>query len=129
MPTGRPRGFTLIELLVVMALIALLAGLVSPLVSRSIQRAKEATLAGNLAVTRKAIDDYYADHGASPPHLDALVEGRYLRAVPLDPVTGQRDSWTLVQQQAPEAGAAPGIIDLHSGSTARSLRGEPYSRW
>ena len=128
MRNGRPHGFTLIELMIVMALIALLASIVTPLAGHAIRRAKESTLRQNLAVTRRAIDDYYADHGRYPPNLPALVDGRYLRALPQDPVTGRGDTWTLVQEQA-QAGDPAGVIDLHSGSQALSSEGRPYSQW
>lgn len=127
--TGRREGFTLIELMIVMALIALLASLVSPLVSNAIRRAKEATLQENLYQTRKAIDDYYADRGRYPADLKTLVEARYLRSLPYDPVTGRSDSWMLVQRQVEGEPEATGISDLHSGSQALSAAGTPYSQW
>jgi general secretion pathway protein G len=123
----RERGFTLMELLVVLALVAVLAGLVTPIVSSSIQRAKEATLKENLFVLRKAIDDYYADTGAYPPNLDALVEKRYIRKVPADPITERVDSWQVVHEE--EGGEEPGIIDVHSGAEETAADGSAYREW
>lgn len=123
----RERGFTLMELLVVLALVAVLAALVTPVVSSSIQRAKEATLKENLFVLRKAIDDYYADVGAYPPSLDALVEKRYVRKVPTDPVTERSDSWQVTREE--EGGEEAGIIDVHSGAEEEAADGSAYREW
>lgn len=123
----RQRGFTLMELLVVLALVAVLASLVTPIVSSSIQRAKEATLKENLFVLRKAIDDYYADIGAYPPTLDALVEKRYVRKVPVDPITERADSWQFTREE--EGGEEAGIIDVHSGAEEAATDGSAYREW
>jgi general secretion pathway protein G len=123
----RERGFTLMELLVVLALVAVLAGLVTPIVSSSIQRAKEATLKENLFVLRKAIDDYYADAGAYPPSLDVLVEKRYVRKVPVDPITERADSWQVALEE--EGGDEAGIIDVHSGAEETAADGSAYREW
>jgi len=115
--------------MVVMALIALLAGLVTPIVSHAILRAKEATLRENLYVTRKAIDDFYADHGGYPKSLQTLVNQRYLRALPYDPLTQRRDGWVLAEQRERSPDGSGGVTDLHSASQAISSDGQPYSAW
>lgn len=123
----RRGGFTLIELLLVLLLIALLASLAAPVVTGSIHRAREATLKENLFVLRKAIDDYYADAGAYPAELDVLVEKRYIRRIPVDPVTEHRDSWFLVR--AEDARGQSGIVDVRSGSEEKDGNGVPYKEW
>ena len=79
-------GFTLIELLVVLAIVATLLSLVAPHYLGSVDRAKEVVLKENLATLRSTIDKYYADTGRYPETLQELVQQRYLRAVPEDPV-------------------------------------------
>lgn len=121
------RGFTLVELLLVLTLIALLASLAMPVVTGSVHRAKESTLKENLFVLRKAIDDYYADTGAYPGELDILVEKRYIRKIPVDPVTDRRDSWILMR--AEDAQGRSGIIDVRSGSEEKDTNGVAYKEW
>lgn len=123
----RARGFTLVELLLVLALVALLASLVAPVVTGSVYRAKEATLKENLYILRKAIDDYYADAGNYPMELEALVEKRYIRKIPTDPVTGRRDSWVLVRTE--DTRGKSGIIDVRSGSEEKDSAGVAYMEW
>lgn len=123
----RYSGFTLIELLVVLALMAVLAGLVTPIVSSSITRAKESTLKENLFVLRKAIDGYYADVGAYPTELKQLVDKRYIRKIPVDPMTDRADSWIEVRDD--KDAKQQGIIDIHSGSEEISSTGESYREW
>jgi prepilin-type N-terminal cleavage/methylation domain-containing protein len=122
----RARGFTFIELLLVLFLVALLASIVAPVVTGSLQRARESTLREDLRVLRKAIDDHYADTGLYPATLDDLVSKRYLRAVPVDPVTGRADSWVL---ERASSGATAGISDVRSGSEERDGEGVPYREW
>jgi general secretion pathway protein G len=125
----RNGGFTLMELLLVLALIALLASLVSAVVTGSIHRARESTLKENLFTMRKAIDDYYADNGGYPAELGVLVEKRYIRKIPVDPFTELSDSWILVRTDDDGQGKGSGIIDVHSGSEEMADNGVPYKEW
>lgn len=118
------RGFTLVELLVVLAIIATLLALAAPRYFQHVERAKEAVLRENLATMRDAIDQYHADTGSWPDSLEALVARRYLRAVPVDPITESNQTWVAVA--APEGG---GIQDVRSGATGSGLDGIPYSQW
>lgn len=119
----RAAGFTLVELLVVMAIIAALTAFVAPGYLKQGDRAKETVLRHNLNTLRQSIDDYRADHGRDPDSLDALVASRYLREVPLDPVTGKRGSWR------PQPGETGGVADVKSGAKGRALDGSAYETW
>jgi general secretion pathway protein G len=124
----RNRGFTLLELLFVLVVVALLAGIVGPMLTGSISRARETALKEDLRVLRKAIDDYYADNNKYPPELAELADKRYLRgAIPADPVTERRDSWITVRAES-ERGTG-GIIDVHSGSDLAASDGTFYRDW
>ena len=123
------RGFTLIEMLLVLMLIALLATLVTPVVTGGIARARESTLRADLYALRKAIDDYYADNGTYPPELDELVTKRYLRRIPSDPVTESRDTWILVRAEEDKAAKAGGILDVRSGSPEQARDGSLFKDW
>ena len=92
----RPNGFTLIELLVVMAVIATLLSIVAPRYFNSIDRSREAVLRQNLSIMRDAIDKFYSDTGKYPLSLNQLVEERYIRAVPIDPMTESAQTWIEV---------------------------------
>jgi general secretion pathway protein G len=120
------RGFTLIELLVVMAILGALLAIAAPRYFESVERAKEAALRTNLRLLREAIDKHKADTGRSPASLDDLVSRRYLRAVPVDPVTDRADTWAI--ESAPD-GAASGVQDVHSGAPGTSRDGSPYATW
>lgn len=120
------RGFTIMELLVVLLLISLLAGIVTPVVTNSIERAKESTLRENLFVMRKAIDDYYADKGYYPEQLDVLVAERYLRFIPEDPLT-ENTQWQMQYREQHEQ--PDGIADIHSLSNRQAKDGSYYNEW
>lgn len=117
------RGFTLIELLVVLALVSILAAMVSPMVSKSVPRAKESALRENLFVLRKTLDDYYADKGKYPQSLEQLEEERYVRKIPVDPIT--EGEWDVVYSDSEPRG----IVDLHSKSKAVANDGTTYESW
>lgn len=119
------RGFTLIELLVVMAIIATLLTLVVPRYYQHVERSREAVLHENLATVRDAIDQYHADVGDWPPSLEMLVEKRYLRSLPADPITDRTDTWQFV----PPPDGTGGIYDVHSGAEGTGLDGRAYSDW
>jgi prepilin-type N-terminal cleavage/methylation domain-containing protein len=124
-------GFTLIELLVVLALVGLLASLAAPRYLRSLDVARERALVTSLSVMRDAIDQFAADQGRWPQSLAELAEARYLRAVPLDPVTGEPGTWIEIGAASPPAGgiAAGGIDDVRSGAGGRGSDGRPYAEW
>ncbi|KVO61530.1 type II secretion system protein [Burkholderia stagnalis] len=120
------RGFTLIELLVVLAIVATLLSIVAPRYIHQTDRAKEAALRENLVVMRRALDEYYSDRGKYPEKLTELTEHQYLRALPLDPVTGRSDSWVPVSGTDNEDKT---IVDVKSGALGKALDGTDYNAW
>lgn len=122
----RRTGFTLIELLVTMTVIALLLTLVTPRYLGAVSRAEETTLKTNLAVLRDAIDKFHADQERYPESLEQLVKLRYLRAVPLDPITKSSASWTVTPPDDPRKGA---VFEVRSGSTGTGGDGTAYATW
>jgi general secretion pathway protein G len=123
----RPGGFTLIELLVVFAILATLLTLAVPRYFSSVDRSKEAVLKQNLATLRNALDQFHSDTGKYPESLDELVKKRYLRSVPLDPITERADSW--VAQPPPADAGAGGIYDVRSGAPGTATDGSEYASW
>lgn len=119
------RGFTLIELLVVMAVLAVLATIVAPRYVDKADIARETVLRQDLVGLRTAIDQFYRDKGQYPQALDDLVVQRYVRAVPVDPITQRADSWVLV----PPKDGGKGIFDVKSGADSRARDGTAYASW
>ena len=122
----RTRGFTLIELLVVLGIVALLLTLAVPRFFPSIDSAKDTILADNLRNTRAVIDQYYADTGRYPDSLEQLVERRYLRSIPVDPVADSSTSWILVP---PEDTTKGNLYSIKSGAPGNDRNGKPYQDW
>ena len=122
------RGFTLIELLVVLSIIAMLVAIVSPRYFRSIDRARESSLHTSLATLRDAIDKFDGDLGRYPESLDELAQKQYVREIPIDPITGRRDTW-IVSAPPSDAVIAEGVADVHSGASGVGLDGTPYQSY
>jgi general secretion pathway protein G len=121
------RGFTLIELLVVMAIIAMLLTLAMPRYFHSVDKSREAVLRHDLQTMRDAIDKFFADRGRYPARLEELAERRYVRSVPVDPITDSASTWVVVAP--PEGVAFEGVYDVRSGALGNSVDGTPYERW
>ena len=123
--SGRRCGaFTLIELLVVMVIIASLLAIAMPRYFRSLDHSKEVVLVQDLAVMRKAIDYYYGDRGKYPDTLQELVDARYLRSLPVDPITKSSETWVLIHNSDPEIG---GVQDVTSGAVGQSSSGAEFA--
>jgi len=116
----------MIEVMVVLAVIGLLLSIVSPRYFRAVTRAEETVLRENLWVLRDAIDKHFADVGRYPEALDDLVARRYLRSIPLDPMTGSRTSWVLV---APAEATEGQVFDVRSAAPGSDREGTPYAQW
>ena len=123
---SQPRGFTLIELLIVLGIVALLLTLAVPRFFPSVDKSKETILAENLRNTRIVIDQYRSDTGRFPDSLEQLVEKKYLREIPYDPLTESRETWVV---QPPEEGEQGEVYNLHSGAPGNDRNGRPYSEW
>lgn len=120
------KGFTLVELLVVLSILALLLTLAVPKYFTSIEKAKDATLKQDLNTLRESLDKYYADNGKYPNTLDDLIEHKYIRKLPVDPITEKTTTWIFTPPQPPLEGD---IYDIHSGSKALAKDGTRYEDW
>ena len=130
--TGGNAGFTLIEVLIVMVIITVLAGISVGMYTNSILRSREAVLRQQLFEMREAMDRYYADKNKWPATLDTLVDEKYIRAVPVDPMTGAASTWQTEfgEPDPSNPSSEPGISNVHSGSDQVSpLTGTAYSEW
>ena len=125
------RGYTLIEMIIVMAIISVLVAIAVPMYQKSLTRTRESLLKNNLFTLRTVIDEYTFDKQKAPQTLQDLVDQGYLRNVPLDPMTGNSQSWRVIMEDAITSvdQTAPGIYDVRSGSDKKSLEGTMYSEW
>lgn len=122
---ARQRAFTLIELLVVLSIVATLLTIAVPRYFASLDRSRETALQQSLAVMREAIDRHYGDTGRYPDSLQALVDKRYLRAVPVDPMT-ESSEW-ITSPPPPDAAGAVGNVASAAPGVGRD--GTPYALW
>lgn len=124
------RGFTLIELMIVISIILILIGMAAGLYERSIVHAREAVLRKDLQTMREAIDNYTLDKQQAPQSLQDLVDGRYMRQIPVDPITQQPD-WVphFSDSVISPDQTGTGIDDVHAGTDAVGSDGTPYSSW
>ena len=144
------RGFTLIELIVATAILVILTGMAIPMARVTIKRTKERELRHNLWELRDAIDRYKdaADRQAFqikvgtegyPPDLDTLVNGvdvggkklKFLRRVPVDPMTGNTDWGLRSMQDDPTSDSWDGenVFDVYTKSEGVALDGTKYKDW
>ncbi|HWH59411.1 MAG TPA: type II secretion system protein [Terriglobales bacterium] len=143
-------GFTLIELVVATTILIILSGLIIPVARVQIKREKERQLRAALWEIRDAIDRYKdaADRNAFrtkvnsfgyPPDLDTLVNGedvggkklRFLRHIPVDPMTGNTDWGLRSMQDDPDSDTFNGdsVFDVHTKSQGIALDGTKYRDW
>lgn len=122
----RPHGFTVIELIVVLAAISLLLSVVAPRYAQHLDRARDTALRNSLWQLRDAIDKFHADQSRYPAGVDELVARRYLRSLPVDPVTQRADTW---QWQAPAGAIGGGVAEVRSGAPGVAMDGSSYASW
>lgn len=120
----KARGFTLIELLVVLAILAVLLTLTVPRYFQHVDVARERVLVENLRTTRDAIDKFFADQNRYPDSLDELVEKKYLRSLPVDPILEKDNAWQI---DAPPTDKKGQVYDLHSTAPGSTHDGHPFS--
>jgi len=143
-------GVTLTELIIVCAIISILSMAALPVVKFEVKRNKERELRADLWEMRAAIDAYKdaadkggiqtkADSNNYPPDLQTLVDGvdiqtkkvRFLRSIPVDPMTGTADWGLRSNQDDPDSDSFGGqdVYDVYTKSTGTALDGSKYNTW
>jgi general secretion pathway protein G len=135
---SRQSGFSLIELIVVVTIIGILAGVAIVNVRFAQRKAREGALRENLHQMRKAIDNFYADKQRYPSNLEELVPN-YIRRIPPDPITGEKDWEEVVDdplaggidqppaETDPQAMTQAGVSDVKSRAEGTTLDNVAYS--
>jgi len=144
------RGVTLVELIIVITVLAILATAALPAVKFVVKRQKERELRADLWEMRRAIDMYKdvadlngiitkPDSNNYPPDLQTLVDGvdvkdkrmRFLRSIPVDPMTGNTDWGLRSNQDEPDSDSFGGqnVFDVYSKSQGTALDGSKYNTW
>jgi general secretion pathway protein G len=147
---GRSRGITLIELIIAITILMVLTSAAIPIARVQIKREREVELRRDLWEMRDAIDRYkdLADRNAFqikvgsegyPPDLETLVKGvdsqgkkiRFLRRIPIDPMTGKNEWGLRSMQDDPESTSWGGqnVFDVYTKSTGTALDGTKYADW
>lgn len=123
------KGFSLLELMIAMFILIILLSVAVPTYQRSVQHARETVLKENLWQMRRAIDQFTADKGRMPKSIDELVEGKYLREKPQDPVS-EKDEWNEIQgEDSLSPDKEQGLKDVKSLAEGEDLDGKPYKEY
>lgn len=147
----RQSGLTLLEMIMVITIILVLMGAAVPVMKVSIRRQRETELKQDLWEMRAAIDRYKdaadrnmfqikLDSQGYPPDLDTLVNGleiaggkklRFLRRIPIDPMTGNKEWGLRSMQDDPTSDSWGGqnVFDVYSKSNATAINGTKYKDW
>jgi general secretion pathway protein G len=151
-PRSSEAGFTLLELVIASGILLILSTAALPVYRFTVIRSREYELHRDLREMRKAVDMFKDDADRNlvrvevgsegyPPDLDTLVKGinfgagtqrkRYLRRIPVDPMTGRAEWGFRSVQDDPDATSWGGsnVFDVYSKSTATALDGTKYSDW
>jgi general secretion pathway protein G len=124
-------GFTLIEMVIVIAIISILLSMAVANYRQSIQAARDASMKQNLFTLRHVIQEFTLDKQRAPQSLDELIQANYLKEIPTDPCTKQKD-WRVDEEDTLLAvdQNQPGITDVHSVCPLLSSDGiTHYSDW
>ncbi|MEP6801017.1 MAG: type II secretion system protein [Acidobacteriota bacterium] len=146
-------GFTVVELAVVAAMIAILTGMVVPVVRYTVKRQDEIELRFQLRQMRDALDKYKQSSDAGlippqlgtegyPPDLDVLVDGaklvgqiakkqKFLRRIPVDPMTKKAEWGLRSYQDDPKTTSwgSQNVYDVYSLSSGRAIDSTYYKDW
>jgi general secretion pathway protein G len=129
MNQNNQKGFSLLELLIAMFILIILLSVALPTYQTSIQHAREVVLEENLFQMRRAINQYSADKGRLPQKIDDLIEAKYLREIPVDPITNEKEWGPVVDTDSNSTEASQGLVDIKSLAEGTDSTGKKYSEY
>ena len=123
------KGFSLLELMIAMFIMIILLSVAVPVYQRTVQHARETVLKENLWQMRRAIDQYSADKGKLPQSVEDLVENKYLREVPIDPII-EKAEWKEIQgEDSNSPDSEQGLTDIKSMAEGQDTDGKDFSEY
>ena len=125
----REAGFSLLELMIAMFILIILLSVALPTYQRSIQHARETVLKENLWQMRKAIDQFHSDKGKLPQSVSELVDGKYLREAPVDPITEKAEWDEIMGEDTTSPEAEQGMTDVKSLAEGTDSEGKDYNEY
>lgn len=127
--SGKQAGFSLLELMIAMFILIILISVALPTYQRSIQHARETVLQENLWQIRRSIDQYAADKGKLPQSLQDLVEAKYLREVPIDPITDKAEWKEMQGEDINSSEGDQALKDVKSLAEGEDSNGKSYEEY
>lgn len=122
---NKVKGLTFIETLFTISIIAILCMIIYPSGTYYIKHSKEIALKKNLYILRESIDKFYAVFSRYPNSLEELVEKKFLRDIPIDPITNSKTTWKIIPSQE----ELDDVFDVKSGATGYDLEGNLYENY
>ncbi len=123
------KGFSLLELMIAMFIMIILLSIAVPTYERSVRNAREIVLKENLFQLRRSIDQFSGDKGKLPSSIDELVEAKYLREKPYDPIS-ENQEWNEVMGEDPNsADGEQGLVDVKTLAEGEDVNGVAYSTY
>ncbi|HLM01308.1 MAG TPA: prepilin-type N-terminal cleavage/methylation domain-containing protein [Pyrinomonadaceae bacterium] len=123
------RGFSLLELMIAMFILVILLSVALPTYQYTVQHAKETVLKENIRHIENAIDQYAADKGKLPQSIQELVEAKYLREVPVDPIT-EKAEWSEIQgEDGFSSEGGQGLVEVKSLAEGEDSTGKRYDEY
>jgi general secretion pathway protein G len=115
--------------MIAMFIMIILLSIAVPTYEKSVRQARETVLKENLWQIRRAIDQYTADKGKLPSSMDDLVTGKYLREMPIDPMTDKAE-WQEVQgEDSNSPDSTQGLKDVKSTAEGQDSDGKAFSEY
>ncbi len=120
------KGFSLLELMIAMFILIILISVTVPTYQRTVQHAREVVLKENLWQMRRAIDQYSSDKGKPPQSIEDLVTDKYLREVPTDPISEDKEWEEVMGDDTSSPEAEQGMKDVKSKAGGTDAEGKEY---